>query len=252
MTRCEHCGHLDAEAPAKCPACGAARTLLPVEEEAPPARSLAVDVNALSSRRSRRIATGYKPWDEVLSGGVVLGSSILLYGPDGSRKSTWAGAIADRVADGCRGRALYLSAEMPAYQVAEACRRVRSPLVCLSIVGSENDASNLELCLTELERLRPRVVVYDSVQHFEGGGAIAGSNLAIKYAVRSARRAASRFGHLAILLSQVNRAGLPSGPHRAMHDCDVVARLEKGPPGKVVVTKNRFSDRPCPVEATLP
>lgn len=247
MTRCENCGARVDGAPELCPACGAFATLLPCElEQLPIVPNLALDAGDIEEPAVRPVPTGFEPWDEVLGGGLVLGSSLVLYGGPGSRKTTWAGAIALRVAKARRGCALHLSAEMPRAQVRDAVARVCDP-TGLYIIGADQDAHALDKCLAEVMRLRPRVVVYDSIQSFDAG-AMAGSELAVKQTVSIARRFATQYGHAAILISQVNQAGLPSGPWRTIHDCDVVADLTFQ---KVTVkNKNRFA--PTPREAVLP
>ena len=214
---------------------------MPLELEPPPARpspaALSQDANEIEDDGRRHVPTGFEAWDEVLGGGLVLGATLVLFGHPGSRKSTWAAAIADSVAFARRGRALYLCAEMPSYQVRDAAKRLSEPRA-LSIVGSERDAAAFSACVLEVERLRPRVVVYDSIQSFEAEGQSPGSDYAIRAVVTTARRLAAVLGHSAILVSQVNKSGAPAGPYKTIHDCDVIARLE---PGLVEVKKNRFA-----------
>jgi DNA repair protein RadA/Sms len=219
--------------------------------EAPPAQqapTLAVHSSEIEDGETGFLSTGFEPWDEVLGGGLVLGSSLVFYGDPGCRKTTWAGAIADHVASRRRGRALYLSPEMPSAMVRDTVSRLAVPRA-LFIIGVERNASHLPACLLEIGRLRPRVVVYDSIQGFDVPPVgRAGSQAAIVETVTLARRLAAQYRHAAILISQVNKAGLPSGPYRTIHDCDVVAHLTFD---KVVVkNKNRFA--PTPREAALP
>jgi predicted ATP-dependent serine protease len=242
--RCENCGVIVVDASELCPSCGAFTAFLPFAQ-LPVVQNLALDAADIDEGTSRQIPTGFEPWDEALSGGLVLGSSVVLYGDPGCRKSTWAGAIADAVASARRGRALFICPEMPSAQVRDAIVRIRKPRA-LSIIGAERNASQLDQCLDEVLRLRPRVVVYDSIQSFDAG-AMAGSELAIMTTVKLARRFAAQYGHVAILISQVNKAGLPAGPYRTIHDCDMVARVEIG---KVIVRKNRYGQTPR--EAVLP
>lgn len=247
MNACGNCGQLAEWSPEHCPGCGAYRTFLPIDLREQPSGGFSIDVNDLDGRSPPKIPTGYRAWDEALGGGLVLRSSLVLYGPAGSRKSSWAGAIADRVSSSRRGRALDLSAEMPSEQFLDLCHNIRRPLVASSIIGSERDASNVDRCLSEIAHLRPVVVVWDSVQAFDAGGALAGSDLAVKLTVLSARRAAARFGHCAILISQVNKSGEPAGPHRTIHDCDVVSRLSAQ---TLTVRKNRFAPSPKTVRVS--
>jgi predicted ATP-dependent serine protease len=248
VTRCENCGVVWPESRELCSSCGAFASFLPFEApgpEIPP--GLAVLARDLEDGAQGHIPTGFEAWDEVLSGGLVLGSSLVVYGQAGSRKTTWSGAIADHVATRCRGKALFLSAEMPGSQVRDAIARIREPRN-VYIIGAERNACNLDACLKEVLRLRPRVVIYDSIQSFDAASAMAGSELAVKTTVNLARRFAAQYRHAAILISQVNKSGFPAGPHRTIHDCDIVAHLEFA---KVTIkNKNRYG--PTPREAVLP
>lgn len=240
MTRCEHCGCQQDGQAETCPGCGAFATLVELEPPAPATPTmLAVDARELleGGADSARVSTGFEPWDEALGGGLILGATLVLYGGEGSRKTTWSAAIADGVARRRRGRALVLSPEMPSEMVRDACARIAPPRA-LYIIGAERDASNFMACVAEIVRLRPKVVVYDSIQNFDVPGSFAASWGAITQVVRSARKLAAQYRHAAILISQVNQAGQPAGPHKTLHDCDMVARLEFA---RVSVKKNRYA-----------
>jgi DNA repair protein RadA/Sms len=241
MNRCDNCGAFEPVRLESCPVCGGFATLLPFEppasELAPAPPGLSQDSSEIEQTGARAISTGFEPWDEALGGGLVVGSSLVVYGGPGSRKSTWMGAIADQVASRRRGVALFLSAEMTAPQALEAVLRVHTPRG-LRIIALERNAPDLNQDVAEIRRIAPRVVLYDSIQAFDAGGAMAGSDFAVTATVKMGRRLAATMGHVAIFISQVNKAGLPAGPYRTIHDCDVVARMEIG---KVTVTKNRFA-----------
>ena len=254
MTRCENCGARSDHAQELCPTCGAFMTMIPVEgAPAPEVPSLAVHARDVEEDNTGFASTGFEPWDEVLGGGLVVGSSLVFYGDPGSRKTTWAGAIADYVASRRRGRAVYLSPEMPTALVKDTVSRVAVPR-SLYIIGTERNAANLDACLREVTRLRPRVVVYDSIQGFDTmttdgrSIAMAGTEAAVRTTVTLARRFAAQYRHTAILISQVNKAGLPAGPFRTIHDCDVVAHLSF----QKVTVKNKNRYAPTPREAVLP
>lgn len=243
MIRCDYCAALAEYLAPECPVCGMAGMLLeceaPAAELGPP---LAQDAAALAGARPRLYKSGIAPWDKAL-GGFAVGSSIVVYGSAGTRKSTWCAAVADGFASARGGRALYLSAEMPTNYVAMCVRRVRKPRA-LSIVGSEVGAAQLDACLSEVLRLRPAMVVYDSIQAFDAGSP-AGTAAAILQTIRSARRFAATMGHVAVLVSQVNQDGQPNGPYRSIHDCDVVVHVCAE---ELRVKKNRF----VPVRESTP
>lgn len=204
---------------------------------------LSQDAGDFDGSRVRLSKTGIRPWDKVL-GGFALGSSVVVYGDAGARKTTWVAAVADSYATARGGRALFLSAEMPALYVVDCVRRLRKP-VSLSILGSEADVCSLDLCLAEVLRLRPAVVVYDSIQSFDAG-APAGTDLAIHATVRAGRRFAAKMGHVALFISQVNKDGLPTGPNRSIHNCDVLVHVSRT---TLTLKKSRFV--PMPRQSSL-
>lgn len=240
MNRCEVCGVLREDVPEVCPACGGYQTVLPLEAaaaaepEPPPAAAIRGD--EIPPDNARPVPTTWKAWDTALGGGFFPGSSLVFFGDAGGRKTTWAGALATRHASRRRGVGLYLCAEMPTDMVRDAVKRLTSA-DRLYIVGIERDGANLAVGLAEIERLKPKIVVYDSIQTFEAGGAMPRSEIAISTVVRSARRAAAMRDHVAILISQVNKAGAPMGPQATIHACDVILHLG---PDKLTVHKNRF------------
>ncbi len=240
MNRCDACGVAFEDRPETCPHCGGFRTIIPTEDlevaDTEPAPAAAVLATELEDAPEKAVPTGWAPWDKALGGGLVPGSSVLLYGDAGGRKTTWAGALATRHAKRRRGHALFLCAEMPGKMVRDAVNRLTSP-DRLYIVGLDRDGTSLAVGVAEIGRIRPKAVVYDSIQTFEVAGGLPRSEYAIATVIRTARAAAAAHAHVAILISQVNSQGKPAGPHASVHSCDVIVRVT---PGAICVQKNRF------------
>jgi DNA repair protein RadA/Sms len=166
--RCQECGFASPK-PGTCPDCKRAtgRLLVLVEE-----RAVAPGGRRLEQRTSRpqpltavaldavpRVQTGIGELDRVLGGGVVPGSLILIGGDPGIGKSTLiiqaARALAARTPP-----VLYVSAEESTAQV-----RMRAERLGVSgeglLVWAENDLGLVE---AELEAVKPRALVVDSIQ----------------------------------------------------------------------------------------
>lgn len=244
---CAHCGTAGRSWAESCPECQSYLALVeyepdePEPEQAP--KGMAVAADELPTRRQRVIGTGIEAWDEALGGGIVIPSTLVVYGRAGSRKSTYAGAIAQQVASVTDGCALILCPEMPSAMARDAARRVcEIPLVM--VAGIERGAEDWAKCVQEIERLKPTCIVYDSIQAFDVAG-LAGDQ-AVRHVILTARKMAATMRHVAILISQVNAEGKPLGPTRTIHDVDAVVELT---PERVRVTKNRFA--PSPREALL-
>jgi predicted ATP-dependent serine protease len=212
------CAHCKASRPfleERCGRCGGFRTVYIAGVDKVPDR-IARAGDELPREVVHKIPTGLEPLDEALTGGFVMGSSVLLYGAGGSRKTTIAGAAAQRIAAATRRpRALYVSAEEPSAEARNAAERL-GPVPLVAYLGTDVDGDKLARVRAEVERLRPAVVVYDSIQEFDAP---------IVAVIKRARRDALTFGHVAILISQVNARGVPMGPTKSIHGCSTVLEL---------------------------
>lgn len=168
---CQACG---AQAPkwlGRCADCGAWGSL--AEERVPEGTTPVADhryavAGAEASARlyadvdveqHARFSTGIDEFDRVLGGGVVPGSLVLIGGEPGIGKSTLllqaAALMARRV-----GPVLYCSGEESEHQVKSRGERLavgQAPLYLLA-------ETCLERILEELSRIRPALVVIDSIQ----------------------------------------------------------------------------------------
>src|SRR5205807_3483086 len=107
-----------------------------------------------------RLRTGIGELDDVLGGGIVPGSLILIGGAPGIGKSTLTTmALANLTAAG--RRTLYVSAEESAAQIRLRAQRLGERAALRIPVIAETD---LEAVLATLEQERPEVCVVDSVQ----------------------------------------------------------------------------------------
>jgi len=105
-----------------------------------------------------RLTTGIDEFDRVLGGGVVPGSLVLLGGEPGIGKSTLLLQAAANIARG--GPVLYASGEESEHQIKSRGERLnvgQAPLYLLA-------ETCLERILEEIARIRPALVIVDSVQ----------------------------------------------------------------------------------------
>jgi DNA repair protein RadA/Sms len=105
-----------------------------------------------------RLTTGIDEFDRVLGGGVVPGSLVLLGGEPGIGKSTLLLQAAANMARG--GPVLYASGEESEHQIKSRGERLnvgQAPLYLLA-------ETCLERILEEIARIRPALVIVDSVQ----------------------------------------------------------------------------------------
>ena len=169
---CQECGAQSPKWLGRCADCGAWNSL--VEERVPDpatapaghrygtlvpgggAAQLYADVQASTSAR---ISTGFGELDRVLGGGIVPGSLVLLGGEPGIGKSTLLLQAAAGIARDV-GPVLYSSGEESEHQIKLRGERLgvgRAPLYLLA-------ETCLERILEEMARLKPALVVVDSIQ----------------------------------------------------------------------------------------
>jgi DNA repair protein RadA/Sms len=170
---CQECGSQSAKWLGRCADCGAWNSF--VEERAPePAGGAAGGTHRyavagapgaarlyseIEIAQHPRMTTGIDEFDRVLGGGVVPGSLVLLCGEPGIGKSTLLLQAAAAMAKSA-GTVLYSSGEESEHQVKSRGERLaigNAPLYLLA-------ETCLERILEEIARIKPALVIVDSVQ----------------------------------------------------------------------------------------
>jgi DNA repair protein RadA/Sms len=170
-----------------------------------------------------RMSTGIDEFDRVLGGGIVPGSLVLLGGEPGIGKSTLLLQAAARFADRC-GSVLYSSGEESEHQVKLRGERLglgQAPLYLLS-------ETCLERILEEVARIRPALLVVDSVQTV-----FSTKMQSAPGSIGQVREAATQLLFLAkgqnipvFLVGHVTKDGSLAGPKALEHVVDTVLYFE--------------------------
>jgi DNA repair protein RadA/Sms len=244
---CSACGHESARWAGQCPGCAEWNTLV---EELRPAGGGAGTRRGRSGRsgglgrsgggggsaltplaladvhatEETRLSTGIGELDNVLGGGIVPGSLVLIGGAPGIGKSTLTTmALANLVAAG--RRTLYVSAEESAAQIRLRAERLTTGEPLGIPVIAETD---LETVLATLEREHPDVCVIDSVQtlHCAELTSAAGSVAQVREVAGEIMRIAKARRIAVLLVGHVTKDGALAGPRVLEHLVDCVLQFE--------------------------
>jgi DNA repair protein RadA/Sms len=177
----------------------------------------------VETTNAERLSSGIGEFDRVLGGGVVPGSLVLLGGEPGIGKSTLLLQAAAHFAANV-GPVLYASGEESEHQIKSRGDRLgvgAAPLYLLS-------ETCIERILEEIARLKPALVVIDSVQ----------TVFSIKFqsapgSIGQVREAATQFLFAAkgqniptVLVGHVTKDGNLAGPKALEHVVDTVLYFE--------------------------
>jgi DNA repair protein RadA/Sms len=192
-----------------------------------------------SGRVVERISTGLHALDEVLGGGLVPGSVILLAGDPGIGKSTLLLQVANNVAS--RHKVLYVSGEESASQVRLRAQRlgVRNPGV---LACSEQDVLEIR---EHFMNNQPQLAIVDSIQavfHPDVSSA-PGSVSQVREAANALVNSAKAQNIATIIVGHVTKDGSIAGPRVLEHMVDVVLQFEGDRARQVRLLKtpkNRF------------
>jgi DNA repair protein RadA/Sms len=239
---CSACAHETPRWAGQCPGCGEWNTMV---EEALPARvaggrgaggrsggggrGRAVALNPVAlgdvaATEYDRLSTGIGELDNVLGGGIVPGSLVLIGGSPGIGKSTLT-TMALAHLTSARRSTLYVSAEESAAQVRLRAERLSAPGALAIPVIAETD---LQTVLATLERERPEVCVVDSVQtlHSTDLTSAAGSVGQVREVAGELMRVAKSLRIAVLLVGHVTKDGALAGPRVLEHLVDCVLQFE--------------------------
>jgi DNA repair protein RadA/Sms len=185
-----------------------------------------------------RLPTGTGELDRVLGGGLVPGSVVLVGGGPGIGKSTLmlqaAGAMASGSgrSGGAAGSAASGSARVLYVSSEESAEQVRLRASRLGVGGSAGlyvlADTNLARIVEQARRVRPRVLVIDSVQMVYRSDLVAapGSVAQVRRVCADLVRLAKRTGTAVVLVGHVTKDGRLAGPRLLEHLVDVVLSFE--------------------------
>jgi len=272
---CTSCGHQEAKWLGQCPSCGEWNTLVErrggaatgsrgaagtraggarrrgtatagghaaAEGEGPGSGGLlSRRLGEISPEHSARISSGLGELDRALGGGLMPGSTVLIGGEPGIGKSTLMLQMAGSITG---GSVLYVSGEESASQIRQRADRLKLPVDGVAGSLSLLCSSDLDDLLDELDHLKPRIVVVDSVQTMiaADAGAVPGTVNQIKFVTHELTEWARRTRACILMVAHVTKEGQIAGPKVVEHMVDAVLLFEhSGSDLRFLrATKNRF------------
>lgn len=227
---CQNCGYESAKWMGQCPGCHEWNSFAeePVQKTAKSAvrrteAAKATQLKEITVEHTARISTGMGELDRVLGGGIVPGSLVLVGGDPGIGKSTILLQVCQNLA-GRQEKVLYISGEESLQQIKLRADRM----------GEFSDAL-LILCETNLEdiretitKIRPSVVVIDSIQtmYNENVTSAPGSVSQVRESTGVLMQIAKGMGVTIFIVGHVTKEGVVAGPRVLEHMVDTVLYFE--------------------------
>ena len=169
-----------------------------------------------------RLKTGLHEWDQVLGGGIMPGSFLILTGDPGIGKSTLLLQVAQLLARS--HRVFYFSSEESLAQVKLRAQRINATSNELLF----SDSADLEQIIAISQRERPDIVIIDSIQncYFSQLQTIPGSVGQLREAGFRLMRLAKEHTVAVIVTGHITKEGFIAGPKTLEHMVDGVFYLQ--------------------------
>ncbi|MDQ3801383.1 MAG: DNA repair protein RadA [Acidobacteriota bacterium] len=254
---CQNCGHQARKWLGKCPDCGEWNSFVEERFRATAQATGGKGSTAVSSLRlgretkpisygeiesqdDARASSGITEFDRVLGGGIVPGSLVLIGGSPGIGKSTLVAQVADKLSANDL-KVLYISGEESERQIKMRGERLGLNAENLFLLPE----TNLEAILEETDRMKPDIVIVDSIQ------TVFSPNIeSAPGSVSQVREVAGQFMIFAkqtatpvFLIGHVTKEGSIAGPKALEHIVDTVLYFEgdRHHNHRIIrATKNRF------------
>ncbi len=255
---CQNCGNQSRKWLGKCPDCGEWNSFAE-EKFRPSAQTVGkssasgsrlgssafretkpIAYGEIESQDDARTSSGIDEFDRVLGGGIVDGSLVLIGGEPGIGKSTLIAQVADKLSQNNQ-KVLYVSGEESERQIKMRGERLGLNAENLFLLPE----TNLENILTETERMKPNVVIVDSIQTVfsEKIESAPGSVSQVREVAGQFMMFAKGTGTAVFLIGHVTKEGSIAGPKALEHIVDTVLYFEgdRHHNHRIIrATKNRF------------
>lgn len=249
---CQDCGHTQIKWSGKCPSCGSWNKMQeeqiqqvinqPVKNRHAMIKTSGeiFDLSEVQGQDFPRVKSTIKELDNVLGGGFVKGSVILLAGDPGIGKSTLLIQTAEKMNNN-NEKTLYLSGEESISQIALRAKRLGLMTKGISIFSE----TEIEKILNQFEKIKPDFVIIDSIQTLYTSALTSapGSVSQIKDCAARLTRFAKENNTTMVIIGHVTKDGELAGPRVLEHIVDTVLAFEGEKDNYIRLlrsSKNRF------------
>ena len=239
---CRECGFSSIQWSGRCPSCGSWDALDRVniieKQKTLPQRQTLRKAEELSVK-NERIKTNFSNFNNVLGGGIVSGSSILLSGEPGIGKSTLLLQFLPELAKS--NSVIYFSGEEIEEQLVDRARRVGINLNNIYFKYTPY----IENIVEDVETLNPGALIVDSIQTIQNTTipSSAGTISQVRECAQTLIKIAKERNIPLFIIGHITKEGVIAGPKTLEHMVDVVLYLEGDTQSSLKMlraTKNRF------------
>ena len=176
----------------------------------------------VKTQQNQRILSGIKEWDQVLGGGIMPHSLLVLTGDPGIGKSTLVLQICNEIAK--KHTVFFFSTEESLHQVKQRADRISCNAPHLFF--SDNADLQSIVAITQLKK--PQVIVIDSIQNciISGAPSLPGSLAQLREATFQLMRLAKEHDTAIIITGHITKEGVIGGPKMLEHMVDGVFYLQ--------------------------
>ena len=247
---CQNCGNQSRKWLGQCSECGEWNSFVEERFRAASAtspvsftgyrESKPVSFSEIEAQDDDRTPSGIDELDRVLGGGIVAGSVVLIGGAPGIGKSTVAIQMSERLCSG-GSKVLYVSGEESERQIKMRGERLGLDSDALFILPE----TNLQSILNESEKMRPHLIVIDSIQTIfsEKIESAPGSVSQVREVAGQLMMFAKQTATPVFITGHVTKEGSIAGPKTLEHIVDTVLYFEgdRHHNHRIIrATKNRF------------
>lgn len=228
---CQSCGYESPKWMGQCPGCREWNTFV---EETVEKKSAAkaherraaggpVCLSSIETKDEERVTTRMQELDQVLGGGIVPGSLVLVGGDPGIGKSTLLLQVCQKLADDGH-EVLYISGEESLKQIKLRAERIGQFSDKLRLFCE----TNLELIGDTIRSSKPEVVIIDSIQtmYNEDVSSAPGSVSQVRESTSVLMQLAKGLGISIFIVGHVTKEGTVAGPRVLEHMVDTVLYFE--------------------------